>query len=79
MFPIRSQDHSKRNHYKKKNAVTRIRTWVITATTWGTNHYTITAWMGRVIDNIDIKWNVLSHEKHANVLQLDFKKSSSEL
>ena len=33
------------NKYKRveKNAVTRIRTWVITATTWGTNHYTITA------------------------------------
>ena len=30
---------------KKKIAVTRIRTWVITATTWGTNHYTITAYV----------------------------------
>ena len=29
----------------KKIAVTRIRTWVITATTWGTNHYTITAYV----------------------------------
>ena len=29
----------------KTIAVTRIRTWVITATTWGTNHYTITAYV----------------------------------
>ena len=28
---------------KKKSAVTRIRTWVSSATTRGTNHYTITA------------------------------------
>ena len=28
---------------KKKSAVTRIRTWVIAATTQCTNHYTITA------------------------------------
>ena len=36
---------------KQKAAVTRIRTWVITATTWGTNHYTITA---RCITHIKI-------------------------
>ena len=28
---------------KSGHAVTRIRTWVVTATTWSTNHYTITA------------------------------------
>ena len=31
------------NHIKTRSAVTRIRTWVIAATTQCTNHYTITA------------------------------------
>ena len=29
--------------FEETDAVTRIRTWVIAATTQGTNHYTITA------------------------------------
>ena len=34
---------SKSKGQKSGHAVTRIRTWVVTATTWSTNHYTITA------------------------------------
>ncbi len=32
---------------EKKNAATRIRAWVTSATTRSTNHYTITAWRMR--------------------------------
>ena len=36
-------DHVSVSGKKKKGAVTRIRTWVVAATTQSTNHYTITA------------------------------------
>ena len=39
----RKQRPENNNHIKTRSAVTRIRTWVIAATTQCTNHYTITA------------------------------------
>ena len=42
-FQLVSNEKLESKRQKSGHAVTRIRTWVVTATTWSTNHYTITA------------------------------------
>ena len=42
-FQLVSNEKLESKRQKSGLAVTRIRTWVVTATTWSTNHYTITA------------------------------------
>ena len=47
-------------------AVTRIRTWVVAATTRSTNHYTITAITAETIDKVDLK-NISKYIISANI------------
>ena len=51
--------------WRKKSAVTRIRTWVVAATTRSTNHYTITA-DGKMGLNVNQSSLASGAEKHKN-------------